>query len=197
MVVDQMADRFRVRLDRVAHGAQLGEIAVAGARILLMKPQTYMNLSGEAVASVARYYRVSTGAFVAVYDELDLPLGRIRIRRDGGAGGHRGVKSMITRLGDAGFVRVRVGIGRPPAGCEAADFVLSSFTSSEMAAMNAAIDRAADALEALIAEGVEGAMSRFNGQGERERTSNRSRGERVAGSANRGLPVADTGGRTT
>ena len=164
MVVDLVADRFGVRADRMAHGAEVAEFVMRGVRVLLLKPQTYMNLSGEAVASVARYYRLSVDAFVAVYDELDLPLGQIRVRRGGGAGGHRGVKSMITHLGDAGFGRLRVGIGRPPAGWDAADFVLSPFVPGERTVVSAAMAQAADAFEVLIAEGIERAMNRFNGQ---------------------------------
>ncbi len=162
MVVDRMAERFEVGLDRVAHNARVGEIDLAGERVLLMQPQTYMNLSGEVAASVARYYHLDVEAFVAVYDDMDLPVGRVRVRRDGGAAGHRGVMSLIEHLGDRQFPRVRLGVGRPPEGQEPADFVLSAFSGAEWGTMDAAIGLAADAVEVLICEGPDRAMSRYN-----------------------------------
>jgi PTH1 family peptidyl-tRNA hydrolase len=165
MVVDRIADRFGASLDRVAHGAKVAEVRMSGERVLLMKPETYMNLSGEAAASVARYYHLDIDAFVAVHDDLDLPVGRIRVRQDGGAGGHRGVTSLIMHLGDRGFSRVRLGIGRPPAGVEAAEFVLSPFSETEWALMEACITHAADAVEVLVREGPARAMNRYNVSG--------------------------------
>jgi PTH1 family peptidyl-tRNA hydrolase len=180
MVVDRIAERFRVPIDRVAHNAQVGEIDIAGERVLLMKPQTYMNLSGETAASAARYYHVGVEQFVAVYDDMDLPVGRIRVRRDGGAAGHRGVTSLIEHLGDQQFSRVRLGVGRPPAGQEPAEFVLSSFSEAEWAAVDASIGLAAEAVEVLISEGPERAMNRYNVSGKLEAAPNRPEGVPVA-----------------
>jgi len=162
MVVDRIAARFGARLDRLAHDAKVAEIRMAGERVLLMEPQTYMNRSGVTAASVARYYHLDVAAFVIVYDDMDLPVGRIRVRRDGGAGGHRGVSSLITHLGDRGFSRVRVGIGRPPAEVAVEQFVLSSFSEADQDVVGASIAQAAEAVEVLICEGVERAMNRFN-----------------------------------
>lgn len=163
MVVDRLAAGCGSAIRRAMHRSYLGEVRLAGERVLLVKPQTYMNLSGNAVASIARYYRLDADAFVAVYDDMDLPVGRVRVRRAGGAAGHRGVASLMERLGDRGFARVRVGIGRPPAGADPADYVLSPFAPEEQALVEAAIARAADATESLIVDGPERAMNRFNG----------------------------------
>jgi PTH1 family peptidyl-tRNA hydrolase len=180
MVVDRIAERFRVDLDRVAHHAHVGEIDMAGERVLLMKPQTYMNLSGEVAASVARYYHLDAGAFVAVYDDMDLPLGRIRVRRDGGAAGHRGVLSLIEHLGDRGFPRVRLGVGRPAAGQEPAEFVLSAFSEAEWGPIDAAIGVAADAVEVLVCQGPDRAMNRFNVSGGAEGVETKTKGSEGA-----------------
>jgi PTH1 family peptidyl-tRNA hydrolase len=165
MVVDTLAARWGVPMDREAHHAYIGSAAVGGERVLLVKPQTYMNLAGQAAASVARYYRLAPADFVAIYDEMDLPLGRVRVRRAGGAAGHRGLTSLISQLGDRGFPRVRLGIGRPPPGWDPADYVLARFARNEQDVLAAAVARAAEAVEMLIVEGPECAMNRFNAPG--------------------------------
>jgi peptidyl-tRNA hydrolase, PTH1 family len=131
-------------------------------RILLVKPQTFMNESGDAVASVQRFYRVEPARVIAVHDDVDLEPGRVRIRRGGRGGGNRGIDSMIVALGDPGFVRVKVGVGRPPAGPVPPNWVLSVPPAPERAAIEAAEERAADAVELLLAEGPERAMNRIN-----------------------------------
>jgi PTH1 family peptidyl-tRNA hydrolase len=161
-VVDRLAARWSVELSREAHGAMLAEARPHGCRVLLVKPLTYMNCSGESVASLRRYYPLEPAHVVAVQDDLDQPLGRVRLRVGGGAGGHLGITSLIATLGDAGFPRVKVGIGRPPVGSDAATFVLAPMDASVAAALAAAEDRAADAVELLIAEGPERAMNRIN-----------------------------------
>jgi PTH1 family peptidyl-tRNA hydrolase len=197
MVVDRIAERFRVALDRVAHNAQVGEIDIAGERVLLMKPQTYMNLSGEAAASAARYYRVGVEQFVAVYDDMDLPVGRIRVRRDGGAAGHRGVTSLIEHLSDRQFSRVRLGVGRPAAGQEPVEFVLSSFSEAEWPVVEASIALAAEAVEVLISEGPERAMNRYNVSGKAEGLQPEPNATEGAPGSGRGAGGASTGGRVT
>ncbi len=141
-----------------------GEIARArlGAEVTLLRPLTFMNASGEAVRPLVRRLRLTPADVVLVYDDMDLPAGRLRLRAGGGAGGHRGVASVIAHLGTESFPRVRVGIGRPPEGWDAADYVLSRMPAAELAAWEAALDRAADAVEVVCARGVEPAMQRFN-----------------------------------
>jgi len=165
MVLDEIAGRVGTTISRRAHHAHVGECTIAGNQILLVKPQEFMNRSGRAVASVAEGYGISCDRFVAVYDDLDLPLGRVRVGRGGGAAGHRGVGSIIDHLGGQDFPRVRLGIGRPPLDTDPAEFVLMPFTGDEQSTAQTAVERAADAVRVLIVEGAERAMNAFNGLG--------------------------------
>jgi PTH1 family peptidyl-tRNA hydrolase len=161
-VVERLAERWEIALDGRRHDADVGVGVVAGARALLAMPRTFMNASGESVAKLRRAHRLRSAEVIAVYDDLDLPLGRVRIRGSGRAGGHRGVASLIAVLG-AEFARVRVGIGRPPGDRDPVDFVLERFAPAEHLVVEEAIERAADGVEWLIRDGLERAMSRFNG----------------------------------
>lgn len=161
-VVDRLASRFGVPVERAAHQALCGEARRDDERVLLVKPQTWMNASGEAVGSLARFYRFAPGHVVAVQDDVDLPLGRLRIRTGGGTGGHHGIESLATALGTPAFVRVRVGVDRPPAGRDAADYLLAPPAPEQAAPLAAAEERAADAVLLLLAEGPERAMNRIN-----------------------------------
>jgi len=165
MVLDQIAARWGTPIERARHSAHIGEAMLAGERVLLVKPQRYMNACGVAAESVARYYRMVPAMFVAVHDDMDLPLGRVRVRPSGGTAGHRGVSSLIEHLGDPGFARVRLGIGRPPEGWDPVDFVLAPFDVTEQELVRVAVERAAEAVEVLIVEGAERAMNRFNAGG--------------------------------
>ena len=164
MVVDELARRGRAGTPREKFGAELVEVTVGGKRLLLCKPQEYMNVSGQAVARVAGFWKIERGDVVVVHDELDLPFERLKLGAGGGPGGHNGVKSIISSLGDPGFPRVRVGIGRPAPGRDSADYVLSDFSRAEAAALPDVIARAADAVEAIVADGLTAAMNRFNGK---------------------------------
>lgn len=141
----------------------MGEGTIGGARVLLALTQTYMNDSGEAVRPLVRRTGTPPSGLLVVYDDLDLPLGAIRLRPFGSAGGHKGMQSIIEALGTDGFPRLRIGIGRPEAaGQDAVSYVLAPFPPDQLPALQEALDRAAQAMEALVAEGVERAMSRFN-----------------------------------
>jgi PTH1 family peptidyl-tRNA hydrolase len=157
MVVDTLAARWRVPLS-VHAGVRSGHGVVAGQPALLIEPQTFMNRSGDAVAA---FLPAVDDRLVVIYDDLDLPSGRLRIRPRGGSGGHRGVASIVERVGQD-FARVRVGIGRPPAGSDAVGHVLDPLPADELAGFRAAVARAADAVEYLIGSGIEAAMNRFN-----------------------------------
>jgi peptidyl-tRNA hydrolase, PTH1 family len=161
MVVDTLAERWHVTVGGKRHGAELGSAQFASQRVLLAKPQTYMNASGDAVAKLRRLHRLDPSDVLAVYDDLDLPLGRVRLRGEGGAGGHNGVASLIGVLGK-GFPRLRIGIGRPPGGADPVQFVLESFSSAETDVIEAAVVRAADGVEAWLQDGVERAMNSLN-----------------------------------
>jgi PTH1 family peptidyl-tRNA hydrolase len=164
MVADELARRGRAGAPREKFGAELAEVTLAGNRVLLCKPQEFMNVSGQAVARVAGFWKVGLADTIVVHDELDLPFERLKLGAGGGPGGHNGVKSLIAALGDPGFARVRIGIGRPAPGRDPAAWVLSDFSRAEAAGLPELIGRAADAVEAIVGEGLTVAMNRFNGK---------------------------------
>jgi PTH1 family peptidyl-tRNA hydrolase len=162
MVVDHLAAENGVSFKKKLCEALVGEWQVDGQTVLLAKPQTYMNRSGLAVQGLMREFRTSSEDLVVVYDELDLPFGRIRVRSRGGSAGHGGLRSIIDHLGEQLFYRVRVGIGRPPDGIEPADFVLDRFTSEEVTQLDDIIARAAEGVACLVREGGQRAMEQYN-----------------------------------
>jgi PTH1 family peptidyl-tRNA hydrolase len=164
MVVDELARRGRAAAPRAKFGAEILEATIGGNRLLLCKPQEYMNVSGQAVARVAGFWKIGLPEMVVVHDELDVPFDRLKLAAGGGPGGHNGVKSLISSLGDPAFARVRVGIGRPAPGRDAADYVLTDFSRAEAAVLPDLIGRAADAVEAIVGSGLTTAMNRFNGK---------------------------------
>jgi PTH1 family peptidyl-tRNA hydrolase len=147
---------------RTKYGAELCEREIGGERILICKPMQYMNDSGPPAASVAGFWKIPPERTVVAYDELDLPFGRLKLGAGGGAGGHNGVRSLMACLASPEFVRVRFGIGRPPASWKGADYVLSDFTRAEQAELPDLIAAAAEAVEAVITRGVGAAMNKFN-----------------------------------
>ena len=161
-VIDRLAAHWSVDVERKAHRACVGEARHGDERVLLVKPQTYMNDSGHAVASLRRFYRFAPDRLVAVHDDVDLAVGRIRIRKGGSGGGNRGIASMIATLDDPGFIRVKVGVGRPATGPVPADYVLGVPQGEEASRLEHAEARAADAVEQVLAHGVEHAMNRIN-----------------------------------
>ncbi len=165
MVVDALGARAGGSPSRVKFGAELSEVTLAGARVLLCKPMEFMNVSGQAVARVSGFWKIPVADVIVVHDELDLPFGRLKLGTGGGHGGHNGVRSMLADLGDPGFARVRVGVGRPAPGRQPpADYLLSDFSRAEAKELPALIDVAADAVEAIIKGGVTAAMNKFNGK---------------------------------
>jgi PTH1 family peptidyl-tRNA hydrolase len=161
-VVDRLAVRWEADVSREAHRALVGEARRGGERVLFVKPQTYMNESGDAVGSVQRFYRVEPARVVVVHDDVDLAVGRVRVRTGGRAGGNRGVESILGVLRDPGFVRVKIGVGRPPAGPVPPNWVLSAPPPAETTLLTEAEERAADAVEIILAEGPDRAMNRIN-----------------------------------
>ena len=143
-------------------GASIAQVTVAGQRLLVCKPMQFMNVSGQAVASVAGFWKIELDHTIVVHDELDIPFERLKLGTGGGPGGHNGVRSVISALGDPGFPRVRIGVGRPPPSWDPADYVLANFTRAEAAALPDIVGRAADAVEAIAALGITAAMNKFN-----------------------------------
>ena len=162
-----LIDRLTVRLD--ARGMKLQSKAIvtscnhADHKLLLAKPQTYMNLSGTAIQGLAHFYKLPLEKLLVAHDDLDLPFGTIKLRPGGGPGGQKGVASTIERLGTKDFARLRMGIGRPPGRMDPADYVLQDFSRDEMKAVSAVLDRAADAALTFVTDGLDLAMNRFNG----------------------------------
>jgi PTH1 family peptidyl-tRNA hydrolase len=163
MVLDRLVARLGVSFSRVEARALVVRTNFQERPFLLAKPQTYMNLSGGAIASLARFYKVSLEDILIIYDEVDLPLGILRLRPAGGSAGHRGMASIIERLGTQGFPRLRVGVGRPPGRKDAAAHVLQDFSRAETELLPEILDRASDAAMSFAAEGLTTAMNRFNG----------------------------------
>ena len=164
MTAQVLEKRLGVRVDRLRFKALTAQATLGGEKVLLMKPQTYMNLSGDAVKPAAAFYKVPAEHVLVVSDDVSLPTGKLRIRASGSAGGHNGLKSIIARLGTDAFPRVKIGVGAPPnKEYDLADWVLSGFHGQDAAEIESATERAADALETILSEGVERAMNRFNG----------------------------------
>ena len=161
-VVDRLSTRWGVPVTREVHRAAVGEARRGGERVLLVKPQTFMNDSGGSVASLHRFYRFDPAQVVVVHDDVDLEPGRIRVRSGGSAGGNRGVESVMAALGDLDFVRIKVGVGRPAVGRVPPDWVLGTPRAEEAAALAEAEERAAEAVELVITEGPARAMNRIN-----------------------------------
>jgi PTH1 family peptidyl-tRNA hydrolase len=143
--------------------ADVVETRLAGLPVVLAKPRSYMNESGGPVVAISRFYKVPIERIVVIHDELDLPFAALRVKRGGGEGGHNGLKSITSALGSKEYVRVRFGIGRPPGRSDPAEFVLREFSTVERPELPILIDRAADAVETVLTEGVEAAQNRFNG----------------------------------
>jgi PTH1 family peptidyl-tRNA hydrolase len=162
LVVDLLAERIGARFKTHRGRADVVEGRLAGAPVVLAKPRSYMNDSGGPIVAVARFYKVPVEAITIVHDDLDIPYGTLRIKRGGGDGGHNGLRSATAALGVPDYARVRLGIGRPPGRQDPADFVLRDFTATERKDLAFHVDRAADAVEVLLADGLEIAQNRFN-----------------------------------
>ena len=163
MTVDILAERLRIPVQKLKYKALTNTAELGGQKVLLMKPVTYMNLSGEAVRQAADFYKIPPERVLVISDDVSLPVGKLRIRTGGSAGGHNGLKNIIAQLGSDRFPRVKIGVGeKPHPDYDMADWVLSKFSGEDKKAIDAAILRAADAVECLLKEGPERAMNRFN-----------------------------------
>lgn len=163
MAADAMEKKLGVSINKMRFKALTQTADIGGKKVLLMKPQTYMNLSGDAIAQAANFYKVPPERVIVVSDETALPIGRLRIRRGGSAGGHNGLKSVIARLGTDQFPRIRLGVGdKPHPDYDMADWVLSAFKGQDAADMELVAKKAADAVECYITEDADRAMNKFN-----------------------------------
>jgi PTH1 family peptidyl-tRNA hydrolase len=162
MVVDRLAEKYGIRLGRVQQKAITGEGRIKDRPVILVKPQTYMNLSGDSISPLVNYYKVLLENVLVVYDEIDLPFGTLRLRSKGGSGGHNGMKSIVQHLGQD-FPRLRLGIGRPSGRMPPAAHVLRDFDKDEQPVLLELLDSAVDAIETYLVEGIDLAMTRHNG----------------------------------
>ena len=164
LVIDELADRANIPVQRVKYKALTNTTKLGGKSVLLMKPVTYMNLSGEAVGQAARFYKVPPERVLVISDDVALPQGKLRVRRSGSAGGHNGLKNIISHLGSDQFPRIKVGVGgKPHPDHDMADWVLGKFTGQDRKVMEEAIARAADAVTLFLEQGPDQAMAKFNG----------------------------------
>ena len=163
MLADRLADKFAADNWRERFNALVAETFLDGEKILLVKPQTFMNLSGEAVAPIVNFYKIDAADLIVAHDDMDLPLGMIRLRPKGSGGGHHGVESIIQHLGgEKNFPRVRIGVGRPPANWTVNHHVLSPFTQEDADKISAALDELVPAVICIFREGIDSAMNKFN-----------------------------------
>lgn len=161
--IDELVDRHRIPGSGVQHKAMYGKGMIAGEKVILAKPLTYMNLSGDSIREFINYYKMDPETeLIVIYDDIDLEPGQIRIRKKGSAGGHNGMKSIISQIGTQNFYRVKVGVGAKPAGWDLADYVLGRFSTKEREEVDKAIEEAADAVEVILGEGIDAAMNKYN-----------------------------------
>ena len=163
--IDYMADKYGAKLNKLKFKAVYGEANIGGEKVYLVKPQTFMNLSGDAIAEMAQFYKVPIENIIVINDDISLDVGRIRVRAKGSAGGHNGLKSIIYRLNSDAFPRVKMGVGAPKhEDYDLADFVLGRFTKDEIPIMEEAIMKAETAVKEIIENGIQSAMNHCNGK---------------------------------
>ncbi len=160
--LERLAAAHGLAFDRRQKQAQVARGTIHGQTVILAQPQMFMNESGRAVALLARFYKVQSDCLLVVYDDLDLPRGAVRLRPEGGSGGHKGMRSIIEHLGSRDFSRLRIGIGRPPGRMDPAAYVLQDFSTEEEPQVEETLERAVVAIEIWLREGIEAAMNRYN-----------------------------------
>lgn len=162
MLVNRLAERLGIEFSRMESKSLVTKGDYQGFRLILAKPMTYMNLSGQAVSSLVRFYKVILENLLVIYDDVDLPLGTLRLRPGGGAGGHKGMQSIIQQLGTPEFPRLRLGIGRPPGKRSAASYVLKDFSMDENEFLPVILDQGVDAALTFVTDGIDIAMNNYN-----------------------------------
>ena len=161
--IDCIADKYGIAVTEKKHKAIIGKGVIAGEKVILMKPQTYMNLSGESIRAALDYYKTDeTDSLIVIYDDISLPPGQLRIRKKGSAGGHNGIKNIIAHLGHDTFMRIKVGVGEKPAGYDLADYVLGHFSKEDRELMEEGYDRADHAVGMILNGEIEAAMNQYN-----------------------------------
>jgi len=163
MVVDRLATDYGIGVERSKFNARFGRGTIEGRAVILAKPQAYMNRSGPPLSQLTRFFKIPCNELIVIHDDMDIAFGRIKIKQKGGSGGHKGIRSLREAFGDDRFVRVRVGVGRPTAHQDAADYVLANFSPAERRMLDEVIAQAREAVVTILREGAQVAMNRFNG----------------------------------
>lgn len=163
-MIDAIADKYNVTVTTKKHKALTGKGMVDGVPVILAKPQTYMNLSGESIREIADFYKIPSENIIIIYDDISLEVGQLRIRKKGSAGGHNGIKNIIAHLGTQEFPRIKVGIGSKPEGWDLADYVLSKYSKAERACLRDAEKDVAEAAALMVNGNVDAAMNQYNGK---------------------------------
>lgn len=161
-MIDAIGKKFDIDVTTKKHKALVGRGVIDGQRVILAKPQTYMNLSGESIREIADFYKIGPENIIIIYDDISLEVGQLRIRKKGSAGGHNGIKNIISHLGTQEFPRIKVGIGNKPEGWDLADYVLSKYSKAEQEALEEAADGVVGAVKLMLADDIEAAMNRYN-----------------------------------
>lgn len=161
--IDCIADQYGISINEKKHKALVGKGMIEGQKVILLKPQTFMNLSGESIRAALDFYKIDEkDELIVIYDDISLPPGQLRIRKKGSAGGHNGIKNIIAHLGHDTFMRIKVGVGEKPAGYDLADYVLGHFSKDDRAIMEEAFKEATEAVKMMITDGPDAAMNAFN-----------------------------------
>ena len=160
-MIDAIGEKFGIDVTTKKHKALVGRGIIDGMRVILAKPQTYMNLSGESIREIADFYKIEPENIIIIYDDISLDVGRLRIRKKGSAGGHNGIKNIIAHLGTQEFPRIKVGIGNKPEGWDLADYVLSKYSKAEQEALKEASDDVIGAVRLMIMDDIDAAMNRY------------------------------------
>lgn len=177
MLIDALAEHLNITLWKDKFNAQIAEGRIGAEKILLVKPQTYMNNSGEAVGPLMRWYKLEPEDIIVAHDDMDIPAGTIRIRKKGSSGGHNGIKSLISHIGSENFARVRLGIGRPLPGWSVVKHVLAPFPAEDKAEVDKAIDYLIPAVECIVSDGLDIAMNKYNPKKQKKQKAKQEEGD--------------------
>ena len=163
MAIDALADKYNIHVMDCKHKALIGKGIIGGTKVILAKPLTYMNLSGEAIRAIVDYYKVDpTSEWIVIYDDISLDVGQLRIRKKGSAGGHNGIKNIIAHLGDDTFLRIKIGVGEKPKGYDLADYVLENFSKEDLEVMRESLEKVDGAVNLMLEDKVDAAMNEYN-----------------------------------
>lgn len=177
MLIDALAEHLNITLWKDKFNAQIAEGRIGAEKILLVKPQTYMNNSGEAVGPLMRWYKLEPEDIIVAHDDMDIPAGTIRIRKKGSSGGHNGIKSLISHIGSENFARVRLGIGRPLPGWSVVKHVLAPFPAEDKAEVDKAIEYLIPAVECIVSDGLDIAMNKYNPKKQKKQKAKQEEGD--------------------